>query len=61
MMKVLHLTTHFTPSQAHTVLKFLDALRDSIWQVHGKAIREHLNENPAWPYEPEEIDDEIPF
>jgi hypothetical protein len=41
MMKLSYLTTHWTPDEAHTILMFVDELRDMIWQTYGSDIREY--------------------
>ena len=44
-MPLSYLKTHWTPEEAHTILIFLDELRDVIWQSYGDDIAKHAREN----------------
>ena len=44
MMKLSYLKTHWTPEEAHTILSFLDELRDTLWQTYGSEIIEHYQQ-----------------
>ncbi|MBK8974090.1 MAG: hypothetical protein IPM37_23015 [Hahellaceae bacterium] len=37
-MRHHYLVTHWTPEEAHTILEFLDQLRELIWQNYGCEI-----------------------
>lgn len=43
-MRLSMLKTHWTPEEAHTVLTFLDELRDTLWQNYGDDIVEHARQ-----------------
>lgn len=43
-MKITRLYTHWEAAEAHTVIEFLDLLRDQLWEVHGDQIAEMLCE-----------------
>jgi hypothetical protein len=37
-MKITRLTTHWDPDEAHTIIEFLDRLRDELWETYGDDI-----------------------
>lgn len=37
-MKITRLTTHWDPDAAHTIIEFLDRLRDELWETYGDDI-----------------------
>ena len=41
-MKITRVHTHWTAEEAHTVIEFLDVLRDQLWQSYGDSIVEML-------------------
>jgi len=41
-MKVTHLYTHWDAEQAHTVIAFIDELRDQLCEIYGDQIAEML-------------------
>lgn len=43
-MKVTRLYTHWSPAEAHTIIAFLDLLRDQLWEVYGDPITSLLRE-----------------
>lgn len=44
MMKLSYLKTHWTPEQAHTILSFLDDIRDTLWRTYGSEIIEYYQQ-----------------
>lgn len=46
-MKVTQLYTHWTAEEAHTVIEFLDVLRDQLWETYGDAIVDMLRDASA--------------
>ena len=43
-MKITRLYTHWEAAEAHTVIEFLDVLRDQLWELYGDQIVELLRE-----------------
>jgi len=43
-MKVTRLYTHWTPEEAHTIIEFLDRLRDQLCDIYGDQIVSLLRE-----------------
>jgi hypothetical protein len=43
-MKVTRLYTHWTPEEAHTIIEFLDRLRDQLCDIYGDQIFSLLRE-----------------
>jgi hypothetical protein len=43
-MKVTRLYTHWTPEEAHTIIEFLDRLRDQLCDIYGDQIISLLHE-----------------
>jgi len=41
MMKLMQIKSHWTPDEAHSLLTWLDELRDTIWQTYGQDIIEY--------------------
>ena len=65
-MKVTRLYTHWEPAQAHTIIEFLELLRDQLWDTHGDQIVELLREESVTQEVNEhqveiEFDDDIEF
>jgi hypothetical protein len=46
-MKITHLHTYWTPEEAHTVIEFLDALRDQLWHSYGDSVIDMLRQASA--------------
>ena len=42
-----YLKTHWTPGEAHTILSFLDDVRDTLWRTYGSEIIEHYQQQQA--------------
>ncbi len=65
-MKITPLQTYWTAEEAHTVIEFLEVLRDQLWETYGDAVIDMLretSENTA-PHEDQiefEFDDDIEF
>ena len=59
-MKITRLTTHWDPDQAHTIIEFLGALRDQLWEIYGDEIIELLRHG-AVSHGIDEHQDELPF
>jgi hypothetical protein len=65
-MKITRLPTYWTVEQAHTVIEFLEVLREQLWENHGDMIVGMLreaSEDKAWQEAQGtfEFDDEIEF
>ncbi len=65
-MKVTRLPTHWTAEEAHTVIEFLDILRDQLWETYGDRVIDMLHETSANQSQQEdqvafEFDDDIKF
>ena len=41
-MKITRVHTHWTAEEVHTVIEFLDVLRDQLWDSYGDSIVEML-------------------
>ena len=66
MMRFMHLKSHWSPEDAHTILSLLDELRDAIWQAYGDDImaycrKEHLHSTDELDHSSTSGDDIIPF
>lgn len=67
MMKLSYLKTHWTPEEAHTILTFLDDVRDVLWRTYRDEIVEYYQQQYSpdqWQDEKAMIDwkdDNIPF
>ncbi len=65
-MKVTRLYTHWTAEEAHTVIEFLDILRDQLWETYGDAVVDMMRDASANQTQHEnqvafEFDDDIEF
>ena len=65
-MKITRLYTHWEAAEAHTVIEFLDLLRDQLWEIHGEELVDLLREESLNQdlneHQPElEFDDDIDF
>ncbi len=43
-MKITRLYTHWEAAEAHTVIEFLDVLRDQLWELYGDQLVDLLRE-----------------
>ena len=59
-MKITRLTTHWDPDQTHTIIEFLDALRDQLREIYGDEIIELLRHG-AVNHDIDEHQAELPF
>ena len=65
-MKLTQLPTHYNADEAHTVIEFLDQLREILWAAYGEEIIEMLqaatenNPDDSEKVNPQ-LDDEINF
>ena len=67
-MKILKITTHWTPEQAAGIYEFLDDFKEVLWQSYGEDIvqmyKATYDEQQA-DYQVDDeatiLDDEIPF
>ena len=46
-MKITHVHTHWTAEEAHTVIEFLDVLRDQLWHSYGDTVVDMLRQASA--------------
>ncbi len=46
-MKITPLPTYWTPEEAHTVIAFLEVLRDQLWEIYGDTVVDMLRESAA--------------
>lgn len=65
-MKITRLHTHWSAEDAHTVIEFLEVLREQLWEIYGEAVVDMLREasaDQAWreAQVPLEFNDEIEF
>ncbi len=63
-MKILKITTHWTPEEADCVYQFLDDLKEAIWQRYGEDILDMyktIQDEQQAEYEECDFNDEIPF
>jgi len=65
-MKTTPLHTYWTAEQAHTVIQFLEVLRDQLWAIYGDTVVDMLRETSANTAHHEDhlefdLDDEIDF
>ena len=45
-MKVIKITTHWSPEQAEDIYRLLDELKSAVWQSYGDdIIKMHLDDN----------------
>ena len=66
VMKIARVHTHWTAEEAHTVIEFLDVLRDELWHSYGDSVVDMLrqasvNEACHDDQVPFEFDDDINF
>ena len=43
-MRIIKIVTHLRPEDAHTLIEFLDDVRDTLMQTYGAEIRAMLKE-----------------
>ena len=43
-MKITRVHTHWTAEEAHTVIEFLDVLRDQLWHSYGDSVVDMLRQ-----------------
>lgn len=43
-MRIIKIVTHMRPEDAHTLIEFLDDVRDTLMQTYGAEIRAMLQE-----------------
>jgi uncharacterized protein YktA (UPF0223 family) len=64
-MSITRLTTHWSAEEAYTVIAFLDALRDQLWETYGEQINEMFQAETERYTDDRQIempfDDEIDF
>lgn len=48
-MKIIRLHTHWSAEEAHTVIEFLEVLRDQLWEIYGDTVVDMLREASAEP------------
>jgi hypothetical protein len=67
-MKILKITTHWTPEQADTIYQFLYEFKEVIWQNYSeeivqsyKNIHEEQQRGDNKQITPDDFDEEIPF
>lgn len=46
-MKLSYLKTHYTPQEVHTILSFLDDVRDTLRHTYGRETIEHYQQQHA--------------
>lgn len=59
-MKIARLTTHWDADEAHTIIEFLDELRDQLCEIYGDAIIDLLRHGATNPID-DEHQTELPF
>ncbi len=59
-MKITRLYTYWEAADAHTVIEFLDVLRDQLWEIYGDQIGDLLRE-PSITQVVNEHQGELPF
>lgn len=63
-MKILKITTHWTPEEADCIYRFLDDVKEALWQQYGDDIvhmYKILHDEQQAEHEPCDFNDEIPF
>ena len=63
-MKILKITTHWTPEEADAIYQFLDNYKEALWQSYGEDIVQMYKttrDEQLGDYEETAFDDEIPF
>ncbi len=63
-MRILKITTHWTPEEADCIYQLLDDFKDALWQYYGEDIVQmhktaHAQQQER--YEEEESNDELLF
>lgn len=58
-MSVTRLNTYWSAAEAYTVIAFLDALRDQLWETYGDQITEMLQAETEPPHDDRQT--EMPF
>lgn len=62
IMRVNTIVTHLRTEDAHTLIEFLDQVRDSLMQAYGDEIRTMLQDaSSRKPREPGNADDDAAF
>ncbi len=46
-MKITRLHSHWSAEEAHTVIEFLEVLREQLWENYGDAVVDRLREASA--------------
>lgn len=64
MMRHTYFTTHWTPEEAHSIIQFLDELREILMHTYGNDIhdamyRQRMQQQHAKPFA--DTSDEPPF
>ena len=65
-MKITRLHTYWEAAEAHTVIEFLDTLRDQLWEIYGDQIVDLLREASVTQVDNEHqgelaLDDDLEF
>ena len=65
-MKTTQLHTHWSAEEAHSVIEFLEVLREQLWEIYGDTVVDMLREasaDKAWQEAQVEFEfgDEIEF
>ncbi len=46
-LKITRLHTHWSAEEAHTVIGFLEVLREQLWEIYGDTVVDMLREASA--------------
>ena len=60
-MRIIKIATHLRPEDAHTLIEFLDDVRDTLMQTYGAEIRAMLKEATTTREVGNAEEDEEPF
>ena len=60
-MRIIKIVTHLRPEDAHTLIEFIDAVRDTLMQTYGAQIRAMLQQATTTSETGETKEDEEPF
>lgn len=62
-MKILKITTHWTPEEADCIYQFLDEFKEALWHQYGKdMVKMHkANQDEQQVCREEAFNDELPF
>lgn len=63
-MKILKMTTHWTPEEADAIYRFLDDYKETLWQSYGEDIVQMYkttHDQQQTDHREIAFDDEIPF